>query len=136
MKQTFQFIVFVLFLGCNLAYCQVSEVEGSYVLQEKNFLKQGQLVRFPANGINIVYEVRAKNDSTIEIKETTYLRGQVKSNQSFNARLKFKQGRIEFNEIWESGEVECYGYFAGREMVMTNKERLTNYVVSREVAIK
>ena len=136
MKNVFLGVV-LYFLGCLSVLSQsLSDIEGEYVLQEVNRVKMGDVIRYPFRGVSITYSIKLETSNTALFVQNVYERGKRKSQQSFKAKLIEKSGRVEFEEIWDSGEWIANGYIAGNQLVMNNKEKLTNYLVQKEIAIK
>lgn len=134
MKKTVFTVIFSLLAFA--AFSQLADIEGDYVVQERNYLKQGSLIRYPYNGENVVYEIRLTSGSDAIMKQTVYRKGKLDFQQSIKIKVEQKKDRVEFVEIWESGAWELNGYISGNQLIVNNKERLTNYLLLKEIAVK
>lgn len=104
----------------------INDIKGEYVVQEANEVKAGQRIGYPFRGVSMTYQVTPIDANTAKVVQTIYERGRMKSNQTFNIKVEPKAGRVEWSEIWESGELYTDGYFAGNQLVLNMRERNTN----------
>lgn len=135
MKTIFLTVIFTIVVY--ISHCQsLKDVEGDYVVSERNLVKQGEILRYPFNGRSITYSIKLGENNTASVTQTIFVRGKRDFQQVFKITLLEKIDRVEWSEIWESGELQASGYIVGNQFVATMKERLTNYVVSKDIAIK